>query len=360
MAIWAARPTLTELLTRIAGDIAARTEGRPYIRRTVERVLGFAMGGVAHGLHGHAAWVRDQLFPRTAEAEGLAEWGDWLDVPRKAGARASGTLRITGTGTLPPGTLYTDATGLLYKVLSESAPEVYNVEAVETGEAQNIAAGEALSLVSPVLGVDARATVETALSGGARVEDLESWRPRVIEAMRLPLPSGAVGDYRRWALTREGVTEAWEFDRRMGAGTVSVGFVMGGRVDIIPTVDDVADLQAYLDSVRPADMGAVYVAAPIRDALRLTVTARGTMTEAEMASAVRTLLTTDGALEQPLSISLLDEALSAVPGELSHTITSIEATARGVTRSITTSAGEIMPVTWGLFTLESLTLTVAT
>jgi uncharacterized phage protein gp47/JayE len=353
-----ARPTMPELLTRVAGDIASRTEGHAFVRRTVEAALGFACAGLAYTLHGHLDWVRRQLFPHTADAEALSEWGDWLEVPRKAGARASGSVRIAGTGTLPVGTLYTDAAGLLYRVMSESGYKTYGVEAIETGEAQNLGTGEPLTLVSPVPGVEPVGLVDYPLSGGATVEDLEAWRPRVIEAMRTPLPSGAPGDYRRWALSREGVTEAWEFPRRMGAGTVSVGFVMGGRYDIIPTVDDVAAMQSYLDSVRPADMRAVYVVAPIRDALRLSVTARGSMSEQAMTDAVRTLLTTDAALEQPLSVSLLDEALSAVPGELSHTITRIEAEARGTTRVIPPDAGEIVPVTWGLLTLDTLTLTV--
>jgi uncharacterized phage protein gp47/JayE len=351
------RPTLSELLTRIAGDIASRTEGRAFIRRTVERCMGFAMAGVAHHLHGHLAWLRLQLYPQTAAAEGLAEWADLLEEPRKAGAYASGQVAVIGDGSLTSGTLFTDDAGNLYRSGEPVGSGTYAIAAVETGSAQNLSLGERLTLVSSVAGLQPQASVSSALSGGADTEDIELWRPRVIAAFRAPSLYGAPGDYRRWALRREGVTEAWELDRRMGPGTVALSFIFGGRSDPIPTGDDVAAMQAYIDSVRPADVARVYVQAPVPNALRLAVTARGTMTEEAMAAAARDFLAQSAALEQPLSISQLEEVLSQVQGELSHTITSIEVVIGGVAHSVPLT-GEIAASAWGLFTLDALTLTV--
>lgn len=355
-----ARPTLKELLTRVSGDIAARTEGRAFIRRTVDRALGYAVAGVAHHLHGHLAWVRDQLFPQTADAEALSEWGALRDEARKQGAHAAGSVRFSGAGSVPDGALVQSDAGGVYRITGSAGAGTYTVQSVGTGAALNLDAGERILLVTPVAGVESEGVVLAPLSGGADIEDLEAYRVRVLDALRSASALyGRAGDYRRWALRREGVTEAWEFPRRMGHGTVSVGFMFGDRADVIPTPADVADMQAYLDGVRPADMRAVYVAAPIADALHILVTARGTMTQGELAEAVRAFLRTDVALEAPLSISQLDEVLSSVPGELSHTITSITATSRGISRVIALGGGDIAPVPWGLFTFGSLTLTVA-
>jgi uncharacterized phage protein gp47/JayE len=357
LATWPQRPTLPELLTRIAGDIASRTEGRPFIRRTAERVLGFCMGGVAHGLHGHFGWVRDQLYPQSAEAEGLAEWADWLEEPRKAGSAAAGQARFTGA-VVPSGTLAQSSSGALYKVGAQLASNIYAITAVDLGEAGNLAVNDPLSLVSPVIGVDTDGLVTGAVTGGAGVEDLELWRARVLVALRAAQLYGAPGDYVRWALKRDGVSLAWEVDRRMGAGTVSLAFVYGARQDVIPTPDDVASMQAFIDLVRPADMEAVYVVAPIRVALNFTVAARGTLTSTAVADALRDFFRTDVALEQPLSLSQIDEVISQVPGELSHTLTAVYKTVNGVTTQVA-SSGVIDPGSWGLFTYGDISLTVA-
>ncbi len=357
MATWQARPTLLELLTRIAGDIASRTEGRPFIRRTVERALGFSMGGVAHGLHGHLAWVRDQLFPQTAEAEALAEWADWLEEPRNAGAYASGAVRFIGAGTVPAGTLVQSDAGALYRVGAPLGGGVYPVVAVQTGDETNLGIGERLALVSSIVGVDPNGVVHAVVSGGTDIEDLELWRERVLVAFRRTQLYGAPGDYVRWARRREGVTDAWEFDRRMGPGTVSLGFMYGGRDDVIPTTDDVAAMQAYIDSVRPADMAAVYVVRPVRHALTFVVQARGTVTSTAMGDALKDFFRTDVALEQPLQVSQVDEVISQTPGELSHSITAIYQTVNGITTQLGTT-GAITPGDWGLFTYGGLSLSV--
>lgn len=357
MATWQARPTLLELLTRVSGDIASRTDGRPFIRRTVERALGFSTAGVAHHLHGHLAWCRDQLFPQTAEAEGLAEWGDWLEEPRKPGAYAAGQVRFIGAGTVPAGALAQSGAGALYRVGAPIGGGVYTVTAVETGDDTNLTVGERLTLVSTVVGVDANGAVFAAISGGTDVEDLDAWRERVLLALRKTQLYGAPGDYERWALRREGVTDAWEFDRRMGPGTVSLGFMFGGRDDVLPTVDDVAAMQTYIDSVRPADMAAVYVVTPVRHALTFVVEARGAVTSQAMSDALKDFFRTDVALEQPLQVSQVDEVISQVPGELSHTITAIYQNVGGVTTQIA-NTGAITPGSWGLFTYAGLSLTV--
>lgn len=352
-----ARPTMLELLTRVGGDIASRLEGHPFVRRSVEAALGFAVAGMAYTLHGHVDWVRRQQFPQSADADALSTWGDWLEVPRKAGARAQGAIATVGAGTVPVGTLYQDGAGNLYQVLS-GAGTAYVVQAVEMGSAQNLGVGETLRLVSPVAGVQPEASVTTALSGGAALEDVEDYRPRVVRGLRTSVFTGAPGDYRELALRQEGITRAWEFPRRMGPGTVTLTFALDGRTSPIPTADDLAALQTAVDAVRPGDMLGVLVVAPIESAITLNVTARGSMTEAEMAQAVRETLASDGALEAPLSMSVLDEALSAVPGEVSHAITSISITERGVTRVVSPAATEIPPTTFGLFTLAALHLTV--
>lgn len=353
-----ARPSLSEILTRIAGDIAARTVGHAYIRRMVERTLGFAVGGVAHHLHGHVEWVRKQLFPHTADADGLQTWGDWLGTPRTAGARAAGRVQITGAGSLPVGTIAQNGAGDTYRIGTHAGSGVYLIEAVETGARQNLSVGETVYLTSPIAAVSSTLAVSLAISGGADTEELELYRQRVIEALRKPIPYGKRGDYRRWMLMREGVTRAWEQDLRMGPGTVSMAFVYDGRSDIFPTADDLASMQAWIDSQRPQDLRRAYVTSPVQNAITLTVAAKGSMTQADMATQIRNFLKEDAQLEAPMSMSRLHEAISRTPGEISHAITALSiGTPSGFT-VLDPQAVNITPGPWGLFTLGVLTLTV--
>lgn len=350
------RPTLLQLLTRVSGDIAARLGAYALIRRLVEKALGHALAGLAHHLHGHLDWVRDQQFPQTADPEALAEWADWLEEYRKAGARASGQVTVSGAGSVPAGTLFHSDTGALFRSGSLVGTNVYLVEAVEVGTAQNLTVGERLSLVSPVPGIEATGTITTALSGGADLEDVEDWRPRVIEALRRGGFVGKEGDYQRYALKREGVTRAWEQDRRMGAGTVSLAFVCDDRADIIPTVDDVAAMETFFTGIRPADLWRLYVTPPVPNYLHLTITDTGTAIASAYEAEVDAFLRADADLEQPIARSQLDEVLSLVDGELTHAITEISIVERGVARSVSLVEANIAPGPWGLLVLGSVTV----
>lgn len=354
-----ARPTMIELLSRVGGDIASRTEGHAFIHRMVEVALGFACAGLAYGLHGHLDWVRRQQVPQTADVERLSEWGDWLGEPRKAGARAQGEVTTSGVGTLAAGALFTDGAGNLYRVRSTLSPGRYDVQAVELGAAQNLPAGESLTLVTPAPGVEPQATITVSMTGGASLEDREAYRPRVIAALRTPAFTGAPGEYQRWALRQEGITRAWEFDRRLGPGTVVLTFAVDGRASPIPTSDDVAAIQALLNAVQPADALGCTVIAPIESRIDLAVTARGTMSQAAVAAAVRSTLATDASVETPLPMSVLREAISSVPGEISHDITAITVVERGVPRVVSPDVSEIPSTPLGMFTLGTLDLTVA-
>ena len=51
------RPTLAEIISRVVGDISSRTQGSAFLKRSVERVLAYVVGGVAHGLYGYLEWI---------------------------------------------------------------------------------------------------------------------------------------------------------------------------------------------------------------------------------------------------------------------------------------------------------------
>jgi uncharacterized phage protein gp47/JayE len=70
------------------------------------------------------------------------------------------------------------------------------VQAVTAGASGNVAGGAALTLVSPIAGVTALAVDgNNGLAGGTDLEDVESWRARIIDMIRNP-PAGGSGHWR--------------------------------------------------------------------------------------------------------------------------------------------------------------------
>ncbi|RMG50381.1 MAG: baseplate J/gp47 family protein, partial [Gammaproteobacteria bacterium] len=91
------RPTIPELIERVAADVESRLPGSdPRLRRSLLHALVRAQAGVAHGLYGYLDWLSKQIVPDTAEAEVLDRWASWWGVPRKAASAASGDVTFTG------------------------------------------------------------------------------------------------------------------------------------------------------------------------------------------------------------------------------------------------------------------------
>lgn len=341
------RPSIATLLARIQGDIASRTEGSPYIQNSMERVLAHVQAGQAHGLHGHFDWLQEQLLPTNCELSQLLKWSTLLSIPRKGATYASGAATFTGTNTtvLPEGTSLQGPDGTLFETTEEGTVSggsvTVDVQSVEAGLDANLDAGASISLVTPIAGIDTQGVVATDISGGLDIEDVEDYRARVLNGFRNAPKGGGPGDYVTWALSQDGVTRAWERANRLGYGTVSVGFVRDNDISIIPSAGEVEDVQEYIDSVRPLDMRAVYVVAPIAKPVTMTINlspdtaAIRTAVSAQLETLFKTT-----ELEEALPLSKISEAISLAAGEDSHTIDAISS---------------LVPSTWELLTLSTIT-----
>lgn len=344
------RPSLQTLITRAIGDISSRTQGSAFIKRSVERVFGYVWAGLAHGLYGNLEWNAKQISPTTCDLAMLQAFGVWLKIPRLGATTSTGDAEFTGTnGTeLPIDTVLQDDEGNTFTVVVAGTVSggtvTVTVEADDAGVAGNLEAGATLSLVSPIAGIDDDGEVgEDGLSGGTDIEDPEDYRARILDGLRVPPSGGGPGDYETWAKEVAGVTRAWEFGKRMGVGTVSIGFVMDDRDDIIPLSGDVDDVQAYIDSVMPLDMRAAYVVAPIALPVDMTIALSPNTSDvrAQVTAELEDLFSTTD-LETALPQSKIDEAISTASGEDDHEITVITS---------------LEPGTWELLTLGDITFT---
>lgn len=315
------RPTLRDLVTRTLADVTSRLSPEELLRRSDARVYARVLAGASHELHGHVQWVAQQVIYDTAEAEILERWATLWGINRKAAVAASGSIAVTGYGAVPAGALYTRAGGVEFVVTESTAvPGNVPVRASLAGAAGNTAAGEALSLMTPIDGVATVATVNS-LVNGSDIEDVASLRLRFLARIRKAPNGGDVDDYERWALEVPGVTRAWVAPLEQGAGTVVVRFVRDNDTPIIPDAGEVAVVKAYIEARKPVT-AELFVVAPVAAPVdfQIALTPNTLAARAAVEAELRDLLVREAAPGKTLLLSHIREAVSTAAGEVDHVV----------------------------------------
>ena len=353
------RKTPDQLINQVLADIKTELQGsNPYLRRTLLRGIGQAQAGVAHGLHGHLAWLAKQIIPSVDnDIESLdMHASKWLKGGRKSASYASGSAQITGTDGM---TITTDtqlqADGVIYTVQSDviiaAGVAQLSVIAVESGKAGNLAEDVTLTLLNSISGVNNEAVViAPGVTGGADVESNADLFTRLVFRIQNPPAGGAAHDYIAWALEIPGVTRAWCYPLWLGLGTVGVCFMMDDVYTAgIPQAADVATVLAHIDTVRPVTAKQISVFAPIAVPLNFEIRLTPNTSlvqqaaEAELADLLRREAVPEcGNGSGTLLLSHLDEAISLTAGETDHELLS-------PTTDVARTAGQITTlgsITW--------------
>jgi uncharacterized phage protein gp47/JayE len=270
------RPTLAGLRARARADMLAIPGAEAPLRRAATAVLADVGAGAAHQLHGHLAWAARQILASFAEAEFLGAQGrEWIGA-RLPASRAAGVLLLAGANgaVAPAGTIWRRADGAEYALDADATIVSGAASAAITcstyGAIGNDDAGAALTILSPIAGINSAAVIDSGgLSGGADTESDESYRARVLARKRAPPDTGTRADYIRWALEVPGVTRAW-CSAELGPGSVVVRFVRDGDPSIYPNDSAIAATLAYIQSQAPypADISC---AAPLPQAVDFTL-----------------------------------------------------------------------------------------
>lgn len=263
------RPTLPQLIDQGAAEFESRLPGvLARVRNSVIGVVNRVTAGGISALYKYVEWLSDQWWPDRAAPESLPDHGARWGINQLPAASATGTVQFAGANgsVIAIDTVVQRSDGTQYKTTAAGviAAGVANiaVQAAAAGQIGNAVIATALTLTTSIVGVNAVATAQTALAGGADLEDVEAWRARILARIRKPPQGGAVYDYEAWALAVPGVTRAWVFPGEQGDGTVVVRFVRDDDASMIPDAGEVATVQAAIDAVRPVT-AAVYALAPI-------------------------------------------------------------------------------------------------
>ncbi|WP_405424299.1 baseplate J/gp47 family protein [Pantoea stewartii] len=295
-----------------------------------------SVASVATGLYQHQAWIVRQIFPDTADTEFLVWHARTRGLYRKAATTASGSAKVTGESgakavagqiitrgsfswiTTAEVTTGADGTG------------VVPVRVVTAGAAGNSTAEVSGTFATPPTGFDSTVTVGL-LSGGTDAETDAALLDRLLDVIRRPPAGGNKYDYRRWALSVDGVTAAYVYPLRRGLGTVDVVITSAGGM---PSADIIAACQAYIDEQRPVTAKDTIVLAPTfrKVDIAAAITVQGITFDAAKAQTITDLTT---------FINNLEPGQPFIKSQAEGVITNIT----GITdRSISAPAGNVQPV----------------
>lgn len=328
------RPTLSELIARAKTDLRAHVaNAEPWVKGNFEFALARSQGYVAHALYGFISWVLAQLFPETMDDDRFWEYFSRWGLERNPATtwRGTYTLTLTGGATVPAGTVLQSSLGGEYETVVglTAGAGAHVVEIVARtgyeGSAYNLDVGAPLTLVTPIANVQAAGTVASELADAADLETKEQGLIRLYRRIRTPPSGGGPGDYEAWALEVSGVTRAGEVPLADGPGTVAVYFVRdadGDDLAIIPSVGEVADVQAYLDAVVPVTVVATaYAPTGVELDMTIQLSPNTAPVQAAVAASIRQLLAGLPVGEaHVLQEATVDEAISVAQGEVAHNI----------------------------------------
>lgn len=242
-------PTLRQLIASGALDLEASL-GTVLPKFGIELALNTAVSAAIRDAYDHQAWIVRQTIPTTeSDDQTIIETAQFEGVIRKQATYAAGPATLNGTVPAPVGTVLQHKDGRQYAVTASASPSsgtvAVEVQAVDVGAGGNLAAGEVLTLVTPVPGLQSNG-VSGDISGGADIEPIDQLLERLLFRKRNPPMGGTVTDYVAWMREVPGVTRAWAYDFWQGGGTVGIGWVYDDRVDIVPTPTDQAEMLDYL------------------------------------------------------------------------------------------------------------------
>lgn len=231
-----------------------------------------SVASVATGLYQHQAWIVRQIFPDTADTEFLVWHARTRSIYRKSATTASGTVSVSGE----PGS-EADAGYVIYRgslsytttesvTLGEDGTASVKASASAAGSSGNTTAAATGTFSSTPVGFDSTVTIGV-MSGGTDDETDAALLERLLDVIRRPPAGGNKYDYRRWALSVDGVTAAYVYPLRRGLGTVDVVITSANG---LPSDEIIANCQAYINDQRPVTAKDTLVLAPTYHVVDIT------------------------------------------------------------------------------------------
>ena len=246
-------PTLTEIKDRIVADLnSTLNQTTPALPKAFNKVLAGAISGFILLLYQATIWVYRQIYPSTADEKSLELLGALVNITRLPAVFAVLQADVTGTtGYTIVDDLFRSSTNVVYKVTTGATIAGGTASVVltaqESGEIGNLPNSTILDIVSPNANLDGTATISVTNTSGDDAESLDSYRTRVISEYSKRRTGGAPADYEAWGLETPNFDWISPLDEPDTAGEVQVYGRVDNQTDGIPTVDQLIELETFLN-----------------------------------------------------------------------------------------------------------------
>lgn len=364
------RPTLIEINERVNSEIKGLLGVTNILRRSFLAVIGRVMSGISHLWHGHLDDNSRQFLPTTMDEDNLIAYGGIWGIPRKEAVAGIYQITVTGTdGTsIPVNTIWKKSNNFEFFVQSagviSGGTALITIVATESGKTSEegkdtlLGAGDSVSLLNPIAGIDSEATYSATSIEPEDIEDIEDYRARVIERIQNPISGGTATDYVQWAKEVAGVTRAWVLPQNLGPGTVGVTFVEDTEDPITPSPAKVQEVQDYIDFRRPVTANVTVFAPnlfPID--MEIRIKPNTTVVQNAVIEELKDLILRDAALngayksgtetfDGKILLSRLNEVISLAVGEEDHIIDTINTAAPADVQPPTNNLAVLGTITW--------------
>ena len=213
------------------------------------------------GTDAEVAAMRDALDPENLTGGDLDRYVfPRSGLERRQATFATGTLTVTGTGTVQQGALFESGGGIQFaasETVVITGEGQVRVTCRVDGTAGNLPAHSITQMPVTLQGIAACDNPEPT-TGGYDEEDDAAYYARYLLKIRTPATSGNVYHYQSWALEVAGVGAVQVFPLARGPGTVDIVLIDSTGQPAPP--DLVQQVQDYID---PGGTGEGYVQAPI-------------------------------------------------------------------------------------------------
>ncbi|MBJ8670235.1 baseplate J/gp47 family protein [Citrobacter koseri] len=321
-----ARPELPQLIATIRSDLLTRFQQDVVLRRMDAEVYARVQAAAVHTLYGYLDYLARNMLPDLCDEDWLYRHARIKRCPRKDAVAASGFARwdgISGTPTLPAGTQIQRDDQVTFTttqtVTASDGLLRVSVVADVAGSAGNTDDGTALRLGTPVSGIPSTGYADT-LNGGDDVEELETWRARVMERYYWTPQGGADPDYVIWAKEIAVITRAWTFRHYQGIGTVGVMVATSDPANPAPGDDVVQAVREHILPRAPVAGSGLFVFAAAEKVIPVTIALAKDTPEIRTAvtAELNSLMLRDGQPSGKVYVSRISEAISLATDEVAH------------------------------------------
>lgn len=318
------RPGLSELQSRIASDLSA-------VPDILRGPLTKAFAAAYHGEHGHLDWIARQISPLTCDIEMLYSWGELYSVSRLLATAAEGDVTVTGNPAteILIDTIARGQNDLDYRVMGAvtigvNGSAIARLRCDSVGTSTNMAAGQTVTLIDPITGIDDTLTVGSlGLTGGSDDELIDDWRLRVVDEWRTVTTDGARSgrdrDYLFWAISAHpSVTSALVYKHKLGVGTVLVMPICNALPSRLPTqtVKDVVETALWSKAPATADIRVTSpTPLPVNITIQLPDNIDTVLTRNAITSALSAAIAAEASETSVLLMSEIDAAISTVTNQ---------------------------------------------